>query len=119
VTADDRTLRPFDPGLQIERTALAWRRTGLALAVLAVGGARLLSSQWGAGTVVAASVGVVAAAITFVSRLRHRTQHVALNTAQGDLVVLPGGALAAALALCSLILGLIALAFAIARSAGA
>ena len=117
MTPHRRTL--FDPGLQVERTALAWRRTGLALTVLAVGGARILSSQWGARTIAAASVGIAAAvAVLAASHVRHRTQHVALTTAKRDRVALPGGALPAALALFNLILGFAALAFTVAHSAG-
>ena len=115
MTPDRRTL--FDPGLQVERTALAWRRTGLALTVLAVGGARTLCSQWGAWTIAAASVGIAGAvAVLVASHVRHRTQQVALMTANSDRVALPGGALPAALALFNLIAGFTALAFTIAQS---
>ncbi|PRY18384.1 DUF202 domain-containing protein [Kineococcus rhizosphaerae] len=42
----------FDPGLQPERTALAWRRTAVSVLVGSAAGGRLLAGQLGAGAVV-------------------------------------------------------------------
>ncbi|MEZ0494577.1 DUF202 domain-containing protein [Kineococcus sp. TBRC 1896] len=68
----------FDPGLQPERTALAWRRTCLAVVVLSLGGARLMAPRLGATAVV---LGVACAAAGVVlhhlagSRQRRHTAH--------------------------------------------
>jgi hypothetical protein len=43
------TDRAWDPGLQPERTALAWRRTGLALTVGSLIGLRVLPPLLGSG----------------------------------------------------------------------
>jgi putative membrane protein len=52
---------PFDPGLQPERTLLAWRRTYLALGVACLVGARLLPPIAGPASLalVGAALGVV------------------------------------------------------------
>lgn len=55
----DRGHRPWDPGLQPERTSLSWRRTVLALAILFVATTRLVLSVPLAAAVVA-TVGVLA-----------------------------------------------------------
>lgn len=61
---------PRDPGLQPERTALAWQRTGLALAGASVVVARLTFSTVGVLAVVAALFGLAHAAVVFVVQRR-------------------------------------------------
>ncbi|NMR18753.1 DUF202 domain-containing protein [Cellulomonas fimi] len=84
---------PFDPGLQPERTAMAWRRTALALAVGPLVGARLLAPDLGALTAVVALLGmVVGVTIGAAASSRHRRVHRVLTSdAGGDR--LPGAGL--------------------------
>lgn len=67
-----------DPGLQQERTALAWRRTGLALVVGALTVGRLTMDTLGAAVLVPAAAAAVLAAwvvsVTLRSR-RHAVTH--------------------------------------------
>ncbi|WP_169164894.1 DUF202 domain-containing protein [Cellulomonas taurus] len=49
------------PGVQAERTALAWRRTGLSLAIGALAGGRLLQPVTGPWVWLVAAVGALAA----------------------------------------------------------
>jgi putative membrane protein len=101
-----------DPGLQAERTALAWRRTSLALAVAAIGAGRLAAPTLGALALALAGVGLVqAVAVGYRAARRYRTVHRSL-TARGDLsAVRTGGLPMAALAVGGAITGLLALAF--------
>ncbi|WP_336644370.1 DUF202 domain-containing protein [Microbacterium sp. USHLN186] len=64
---------PFDPGLQLERTSLSWRRTALSLAAGSLIALRLLPLWLGEMLwVVPGMVGLVAAAALWgVSRRRH------------------------------------------------
>jgi uncharacterized membrane protein YidH (DUF202 family) len=66
----------FDPGLQPERTALAWLRTGLAVGVGALVGGRLLAPTSGAAAVAASVLGLALAALFLVGATRRarRTQ---------------------------------------------
>ncbi|MEV1294307.1 DUF202 domain-containing protein [Pseudonocardia sp. NPDC049635] len=98
-----------DPGLQLERTALAWRRTGLAVLVGGVVGARLLLPEvgpaaWGLGFF-ATTMGMV---VVFAAgpRLRRAERVVrGVPAATG-----PGGGLVAALAATCALAGGVALA---------
>ncbi|WP_432506092.1 DUF202 domain-containing protein [Kineococcus arenarius] len=85
--ADERTSAStvFDTGLQVERTALAWRRTALALVVVSLGAARLLPQQLGAGAVVLGVVGAVAGASVHVLATRRARRTTARLLAAGDL----------------------------------
>ncbi|MGY1714800.1 DUF202 domain-containing protein [Geodermatophilus sp. SYSU D01106] len=101
-----------DGGLQAERTALAWRRTALAMAVAAVGAGRLAAPVLGALALVLAGAGLLqAVAAGAGARRRHREVRASLLT-RGDLSGVPGGGLpVAALAAAGVLTGLLALAF--------
>jgi uncharacterized membrane protein YidH (DUF202 family) len=64
----------FDPGLQPERTALAWRRTVLALAVGAIVALRLLNPVLGLWSTVIGLTGLVLAATLWVLSTRRARQ---------------------------------------------
>lgn len=59
--------RPWDPGLQPERTVLAWRRLALALVGVAAVLARVAWSRLGPWSVPAVVVAVVSAAAIWLS----------------------------------------------------
>jgi uncharacterized membrane protein YidH (DUF202 family) len=105
----------FDTGLQAERTALAWRRTALAIAVGAIGAGRLAAPVLGPVSVAIAALGLAQAAIvTAASRRRYRVVHESLVT-RGDLrEVRWAGAAIAALACSGALVGVLALAFVLA-----
>ncbi|MGY1842631.1 DUF202 domain-containing protein [Modestobacter sp. SYSU DS0875] len=108
--------RVFDAGLQAERTALAWRRTALAVAVGAVGAGRLAVPVLGALALVAAAVGLgQAALVALAARRRYRVVHRSL-TVRGDLTgVRQAGVPIAALACSGLLIGLLSFAFVVGR----
>ena len=100
----------FDPGLQPERTALAWRRTGLAVAVGAVAGARLLAEALGVAAVVVLVLGLgLAALFLFGATRRARRAQIALLR-DGNLASGPGGRLLAVVSIACTALGVVALA---------
>lgn len=69
----------YDPGLQPERTLLAWRRTLLAVGVAGLAGLRLLPSAYGAWTLpVPLAVIGAAVALQTVSEQRFRLIYAAL-----------------------------------------
>jgi hypothetical protein len=91
---------PFDPGLQLERSELAWRRTSLTFGLASVVALRLLPAvfddlRWvGVGV-----VGVLlSTALWGVARRRCRRIAGALGT-HGRRARLPGGGLALAVSL--------------------
>jgi len=103
--------RLFDPGLQPERTELAWRRTALAIGVGSLVAMRLLpvafSDPW--WILVGASGLLVAGALWIVARKRGR-RTVAMLLTRGDRAPLPGAAPLAFLAAFVVVCGAIALA---------
>jgi putative membrane protein len=107
----------FDVGLQAERTALAWRRTALAMAVAAVGAGRLAAPVLGFVAVLLGAVGLVQAAlVAYAAGRRYRAVHRSLWV-HGDLrairlVVLPVAAMAGS----GVVVGLLAVAFVLAGS---
>ncbi|WP_411374943.1 DUF202 domain-containing protein [Arthrobacter sp. MPF02] len=105
----DRASRPFDPGLQPERTALAWRRTALALVIVAVVGLRVLPALLGPLALVGAGAGIAIASAVFVaSHRRYRSQHRLLTTAGTPRTVLLDGRLPGLMALTATLAGLAA-----------
>jgi hypothetical protein len=87
----------FDPGLQPERTALAWRRTALTLGAGSIITFRLLAPSLGAWSIGAGAAGLAFAAVTWVlgERRARRTRDVLLSSAGH----LPGGGLALSLSI--------------------
>jgi len=81
----------FDPGLQPERTALAWRRTALTLAVGAVVSFRLLPAVLGVWSLAVGIAGLLFSAATWIlaGRRARRVQQALLSSAGP----LPGGGL--------------------------
>lgn len=84
----------FDPGLQAERTELAWRRTTLSLAIGSIVAMRILPAildhpLW----VIPGVLGLVAAGIIWAAS-RHRYTRVSGATLEhGERAVLPDGRL--------------------------
>ena len=101
---------PVDAGLQVERTALAWRRTGIAVLVGSLIGLRVLAPQLGWGSV---ALGVVGAALALMllwaSARRHRRVVEAMPGAGSS--ALPGGMLLVVVAVTVLLLGVGALTY--------
>jgi uncharacterized membrane protein YidH (DUF202 family) len=73
----------FDPGLQPERTELAWRRTVLALLLGAVVSLRLLPPVLGPWSIGIGFTGVALAAATWAlaARRSRKTRHALLGSA--------------------------------------
>ena len=68
--------RPFDVGLQTERTALSWQRTTLASAVGFLLAARLLMEFFGILSFLVAATGLVITAALFIAgHRRYRSTH--------------------------------------------
>lgn len=101
----------FDPGLQPERTELAWRRTALALGAGSLVALRLLPvafghPAWAFGGVVGLAV---AATFWLAARRRYRAVNGVLGR-DGDRGMLPGASMLASLAVLVLAIGLVSLA---------
>lgn len=100
----------FDPGLQPERTSLAWRRTGLAMLVGSLTAARILSETLGAWAATIGLAGAVAAGVLlFTVHRRYAAHHSALMRA-GERAPIAGGVLVALTALFAVVAGLVSLA---------
>lgn len=96
----------FDPGLQPERTELAWRRTSLAIGVGSLVALRLLPvalnhPAWA----FVGLAGLLAAAFVFLASRRRAAAVTAVLLREGDRAPLPGGALLGGLALLVLVAG--------------
>ena len=105
-----RSDRPFDAGLQPERTALAWRRTALAVAVASLAALRILPEVLGLWALIPAAL---CAGVSFVALLlthrRYRRIHTMLTSSESDRVALSGGFLPALMAGATLGGGVLAL----------
>ena len=98
--------RVWDAGLQPERTALSWRRTGLALLVGSLLLARVLANTTGVAALAVGAVGLAAAIATLiVVELRYRSHHRRLLASAGDRIPLAGGRLPFVVAVTTLVLG--------------
>jgi Domain of unknown function (DUF202) len=96
----------WDRGLQPERTALAWRRTGLTLGGAGLLLARVLAPSSLAAALLAGALGVATAIVTLVVvDRRYRSHHRRLVAAAGERVPLAGGGLPAVIAVATLTLG--------------
>jgi putative membrane protein len=75
--------RLYDVGLQPERTALAWRRTGLALTVAGFAALRALPEAFGPWALVPATLGLLASlTVVVLAHRRYRVTHETLT--RGD-----------------------------------
>lgn len=81
----------FDPGLQPERTELAWRRTTLALTVGALVALRLLPPALGTWSISVGLAGLVVTALIWL--LAHRRGSRVNQALRDDHGQLPGGGL--------------------------
>lgn len=110
----DRSGELFDPGLQPERTALAWLRTALVLTVGSLVGLRVLPHYWGpVGLVVAGAGALASVALIGLTVRRYRLTHRRLTAAGGRIGRLPDGRLPALLAGLTLAAALVAAALVI------
>lgn len=105
----------FDPGLQPERTELAWRRTMLSLAVGSLVAMRLLPAVFGhAIWIIPGVLGLVAAGVLALgARRRYRTGN-SLLLADGHRPKMPGAGLLLALASTATLIGITGVIIAIA-----
>jgi putative membrane protein len=99
-------LDPWDAGVQNERTALAWQRTGLALFGATIVAARLGMRQWPVVTVLALAPSLLlSVVIMHLASLRYRHAQAALHDQRYG----PGGRLPFAATAAVALLGLAAL----------
>lgn len=101
----------FDPGLQPERTELAWRRTALALGAGSLVALRLLPVAFGHPAWAFGGVAGLTMAATFwlAARRRYRAVNDVLGR-DGDHGMLPGASMIASLAALVLAIGIVSLA---------
>ncbi|TCI99469.1 DUF202 domain-containing protein [Aeromicrobium sp. IC_218] len=98
----------FDPGLQPERTTLAWRRTALSMAAAAAVLARVAQARGDHVAAAASAVGGAVAAACWLLAGRRYARVTASLRKRGDLTGAPLGPAAAALCAASLCLSLAA-----------
>lgn len=100
---------PFDSGLQIERTLLAWRRTTLSVAVVSAAGVRFTAPVIGAGAIAVGAAGVLLALVAYLlTGIRYRQVHRSL---QQSSVYTTKGWVPMVLAVATLLLGVLAMAY--------
>ena len=108
--APGRGSRPFDAGLQPERTALAWRRTALAVAVASLAALRVLPEVLGSWALIpAALIAGTAFVALLLTQRRYRWTHTILTSSETDRVALGGGVLPALMAAATVAGGVLAL----------
>lgn len=104
--------RPFDVGLQAERTALAWQRTTLSFGVAALVAARLLTNIFSTASFIIGALGVILMVLVFVvGHRRYRTNHARLTAAGTARIPLASAAPLMFYAAATLALGLLGLIF--------
>ena len=107
MTPTSGDLDPWDAGVQNERTALAWQRTGLALFGATIVAARLGMRHWPVATVLALAPSLLLSVVMMrLASLRYRRAQAALHDQRHG----PGGRLPFAAAAAVTLLGLAALA---------
>lgn len=100
----------YDPGLQPERTALAWRRTALSLAVGSMVSLRVLPEALNhSGWMVLGLCGVLGSGLLWVYAGRRNSRIYAALRAAEENCALPGGGLLAATAAVVLLAAIIAI----------
>lgn len=97
----------FDPGLQPERTALAWRRTGLALLTGSLVATRILPEVLGVWAVGVGVLGVLASGALLIAVQRRYHGHHTRLTTEGDRAPIAGGRLIAATAAFTMVAGVV------------
>ena len=97
--------RVFDPGLQPERTSLAWRRTALSLVAGSLAGARLLAPQLGPPALALGAAGAALGAWVWVAAGRRGRRVSRELLRSGSLQAGPHAGLLAATALGCVLLG--------------
>lgn len=104
-----------DPGLQPERTALAWSRTGLAVVAGSLLGGRLLAPHAGVAGLLLGAAGVgLGLALLLAAPARER-RHARRS---GPALLRPGGGLLAVVAAGACLLGVVGLAVVVLSGGG-
>ena len=102
-------MTPFDPGLQPERTALAWRRAALSLAIGSLACGRLLGPAVGGLAWLLAVVGVALGAGLLLAASRRAAMIDRTLHTYGDLAAGPGAGLLATVAVAAVLVGVVGL----------
>jgi uncharacterized membrane protein YidH (DUF202 family) len=95
----------FDPGLQPERTGLAWRRTMISLAVVSLAAVRVLPDAGGTGWLVVPGLVGLVAAIALLVWGEYRYRWVRRRLARDPRAGIAGGPLVPLTAATTLLLG--------------
>lgn len=106
---------PFDRGLQLERTLLAWRRTCLALATAMAVVVKLLALESDVATFLLAIFGLAGPAVAWLlAAHRYRRSHRRLTRPDRDPELPAGGPAITVATLAAVLFGVLALALALA-----